>query len=77
MDAFTKTLAAIRSYFTNPLRGLMVWDAAARAEKRDLAIHDRELGIKLRHALQDQPAEHTIAGRETGGESRRERRHLC
>ena len=67
MDSFNKALAAEHSYFVNPIRGLMVWDADVRAEKRDLARHDRELGVKLQQALQEQPAEHTIACREAGG----------
>ena len=66
MGSFQKAIAAEHAYFANPIRGLMVWDAAVRAEKRDLALHDRELGVKLQQALQEQPAEHTIAGREAG-----------
>ena len=63
MDSFNKALAAEHSIFVNPIRGLMVWDADVRAEKRDLARHDRELGVKLQQALQEHPAEHTIADR--------------
>ena len=62
MEAFTKALAAMHGYYLNPLRGWMFWDAAARAEKADLTVHDRELGKKLQQAMQKPPAEHTIAG---------------
>ena len=62
MIAFNKSLSAMHSYFVKPFRRLMFWDAAARAEKLDLALHDRELGKKLQQAMQEAPAEHTIAG---------------
>ena len=62
MESFNKSLKAMHPYFANPLRGWMFWDDAARAEKEDLAWHDRELGKKLQQALREPPAEHTIAG---------------
>jgi hypothetical protein len=62
MDAFHKTLAAESRFFINPFRGLMIWDATVRADKSDMAEHDRQLGLKLQQALKHHPAEYTIAG---------------
>jgi hypothetical protein len=62
MTSFQKALAAEHGYFVNPFRGLMVWDAAVRAGKSDLANHDQLLGLKLQQALKQPPAEYTIAG---------------